>query len=591
MARPEARSEARSEGQSDHEHAALPAGGRARRPLKLGAFVYPRYDYRPLPHPDAQGRYSVVVVGAGMVGLTLAIDLARKGVRCVLIDDNDTVSAGSRSIAQARRTMEIWSRLGCAEPMQRKGISWSRGHTHHGNDTVLSFTVFPEGGSRFPSFTSLAQYYVEHFLVERTKELPGLDIRWLNRLTGLEMTADGVTLAIDTPDASYRIEADWVVAADGAKSTVRSALGLPFTGDRLQDKFVIADVRCDADFPFERNYWFDPPFYDGNTVLRVPQSDSIWRIDWQIDPAADVERELAPDLVQKRVERILDGRTDFEVEWVSTYTSEHRLMDNFRHGRVFFAGDAAHQFSPFGGGRGGNSGIQDADNLAWKLAAVVEGRAVESLLDSYDHERRPIAERNLADSRKSTEFITPKSHHSQAFHDAVLSLAKVAPFAKAYINTGRFAVWPVLETSPLSVADVDDFPALARPGTPVLDCPLATADGRPTWLTDQVGDDFVVVSYGLPADDVAGALQEISIPFPVRSVAIAAAGQAMTGRVLSDVEGAFARQYDAGKGTTYLFRPDQHVLGRWRTFDPQTIARAVSQALGYADGIEQETAR
>jgi 3-(3-hydroxy-phenyl)propionate hydroxylase len=572
---------------------------RGRRPLKLGNFVYPQYDYRPLADDEAQAvkRRPVVVVGAGMVGLTTAIDLARKGVRCVLIDDNDTVSAGSRSIAQARRTMEIWSRLGCAEPMREKGISWSRGHTHHRDDTVLSFTVFPEGGSRFPSFTSLAQYYVEHFLVERARTLDHLDIRWLNRLSGVRLNPDGVELTVETPDGTYRMQADWLVAADGAKSRVRSALGLAFEGDRLQDKFVIADVRCGADFPFERNYWFEPPFYDGNSVLRVPQSDSIWRIDWQIDPTADTDSELAPDLVRQRLERMLGEDTDFEIEWVSTYTSEHRLMDSFRHGRVFFAGDAAHQFSPFGGGRGGNSGIQDADNLAWKLAAVIQGRAAERLLDSYDAERRPIAERNLADSKKSTEFITPKSDHSWGFHDAVMNLAKVAPFAKSYVNTGRFAVWPVLENSPLSLPDSEGFADLARPGTPVLDCPLLSADGQPAWLADQIGDDFTVVTYGPTPAGGAALLSALSAAFPTRSISIGAAGASDEGHDFRDVDGAFARLYGAEPGTTYLFRPDQHVLARWRQFDSARIAVAVRRTLGLIGiglngiGLEQEKAR
>lgn len=557
---------------------------RSRRPLKLGDFTYPQYEYR-RPRGVASGqveRHPVVVVGGGLVGLTIAIDLAAKGVRCILLDDNDTVSAGSRSIAQARRTMEIWSRLGCAEPMRQKGISWSRGHTHHADRTVLSFTVFPEGGSRFPSFTSLAQYYVEHYLVERAALLPDLEIRWLNRVSDVKIVADGAELTVTTPGAIYRMQADWVVAADGAKSSVRSALGLTFPGDRLQDKFVIADVRCDIDLPFERNFWFDPPFYDGNTVLRVPQSDSIWRIDWQIDPKADVDRELAPEVVQKRLERIFDGRTDFKVEWVSTYTSEHRLMDNFRHGPVFFVGDAAHQFSPFGGGRGGNSGVQDADNLGWKLAAVVQGRATEALLDSYSAERRPMALGNLADSSKSTEFITPKSAHSQGLHDAVLSLSKVAPFAQRYVNTGRFAVWPVLEVSPLSIPDRDGFPALGRSGTPVLDCPLETPEGERTWLTDKVGDAFTLVVYGSQEGVVRGAEKVLSAIFPTRIVSLVPESAPAVAGTLRDLEGAFARQYGADAGTVYLFRPDQHVLARWRKLELAAVEGAMRSALGLA---------
>lgn len=558
-------------------------GHRSEGPVHLGNFIYPRYPYRrPIELDVPQtSRVPVVVVGGGMVGLTIAIDLARKGIRAVLLDDNDTVSAGSRSIAQARRTMEIWSRLGCAEPMREKGISWSRGHTHHGSDTIVSFTIFPEGGSRFPSITSLAQYYVEHFLVERAHQLPTLDMRWLNRLTSVREMPAGVELQVSTKDGDYKLEADWVVAADGAKSTVRSALGIPFHGDRLQDKYVIADVRVNLDLPFERNYWFEPPFYEGNTVLRVPQSDSIWRIDWQIDPAADGSVELAPDVVHSRLVSIFGGRSDFDVEWVSTYVSEHRLMEDFRHNRVFFVGDAAHQFSPFGGGRGGNSGVQDADNLAWKLAAVISGRANETLLDSYSAERRPIALRNLADSIQSTEFITPKSVHSLGLRDAVLNLAKVAPFAQRYVNTGRFAVWPVLETSPLSVAETSQFHEMARPGAPVLDCPLVDADGKSIWLTDVTGDDFTVLIYEPRYPDFGVVSSRLSVHFPTTVIAISA-NRSSAG--LKDATGEFARIYDAKPGTTYLLRPDQHVLARWREFDPREVERAIVRVLGKEEG-------
>lgn len=564
---------------------------RTGQPTTLGAFTYPKYPYvRPTELNSEHVRHvPVVVVGGGMVGLTLAIDLGRKGVPCILLDDNDTVSAGSRSIAQARRTMEIWSRLGCADPMSTKGVSWSRGHTHYGPDTILSFDVFPEGGSRYPSFTSLAQYYVEHYLVERGKSLESLDIRWLHRVESVKQTSSGVELSVDTPDGNYKLIADWVVAADGAKSTVRQALGLEFPGDRLQDKFVIADVSCRVDLPLERNYWFEPPFYEGNSVLRVPQSDSIWRIDWQIDVDTDVEKELAPETVHRRLEGIFGEGVDFQVEWASTYTSEHRLMDSFKHGRVLFVGDAAHQFSPFGGGRGGNSGIQDADNLGWKLAAVIAGEADPSLLDTYSAERRPIAVRNIADSSTSTEFITPKSSHSQALHDAVLALAKKAPFAKRYVNTGRFAVWPVLEESTLSVPDADHFAATGRPGTPVLDCPLFDSSGNEAWLTDQVGDDFVLVVYDqIDAFGAQGAVQPTKAPRPMRVLHVAPPGSPLREGSFEDATGAFARQYGAQSGTTYLFRPDQHVLARWRQPSLKAAEDAITRVLGTGTGGSHE---
>lgn len=558
---------------------------RPTRPGKVGEFDYPQYPYR-RPREFAAGRPArvpVVVVGGGLVGLTIAVDLARKGVRCVLLDDNDTVSAGSRSIAQARRTMEIWSRMGCAEPMRKKGISWSKGHTHVGDEAVLSFTVFPEGDSRFPSFTSLAQFYVEDYLVGRAQSLEHLDICWLNQVTDVKQSSDHVQLTVATPEGPYQLETDWVVAADGAKSTVRAKLGLDFPGDRLQDRFVIADVRLDVDFPQERNFWFNPSFYEGNTVLRVPQSDSIWRIDWQIDPHADASKELVPEVVHERIKRIFGGREDFTVEWVSTYTSEHRLMDSFRHQRVFFVGDASHQFSPFGGGRGGNSGVQDADNLAWKLAAVVQGRAEEGLLDSYSAERRPIAQRNLRDSSRSTEFINPKSAHSLGLRDAVLALSRKASFAKQYINTGRFAVWPVLEDSPLSIKDDGPFPPEGRPGTPVLDCSLEASDGSRQWLTDLIGDYFTLVVFDNAEADVRAIEQALSAIFPTRVVRIASTRISQTD-VLWDAQGKFASTYGVNAGSVVLFRPDQHVLFRSPTLELEQLKSHLRRTLHLEQG-------
>ena len=180
-------------------------------------------------------------------------------------------------------------------------------------------------------------------------------------------------LTVETPDGRYRLDADWVIAADGARSAVRDLLGLGFEGVTFEEKFLIADVCMAADFPTERRFWFDPPFHSGQSALMHRQPDNVWRIDLQLGPDADVAEEQRPERVLPRLKRALGDR-DFELEWVSIYRFNCRRLDRFVHGRVIFAGDSAHQVSPFGA-RGGNSGVQDAENLAWKLAAVLQGRA------------------------------------------------------------------------------------------------------------------------------------------------------------------------------------------------------------------------
>ena len=218
--------------------------------------------------------------------------------------------------------------------------------------------------------------------------------------------------AIDTPDGPYQLEADWLIAADGARSSARDLLGLNFAGVTFEDKFLIADIRMAADFPTERRFWFDPPFHSGQSALMHRQPDNVWRIDLQLGPDADVTAEQEPGRVTARLKRMLGDRS-FELEWISVYRFNCRRLDRFVHGRVVFVGDAAHQVSPFGA-RGANSGIQDAENLAWKLAAVIKGEAGAELIGSYEAERIQAADENIGHSTRSTDFIAPHSAAERA---------------------------------------------------------------------------------------------------------------------------------------------------------------------------------
>jgi 3-(3-hydroxy-phenyl)propionate hydroxylase len=376
----------------------------------------PRYAYAPfdvVTPPELSGRavparYPVVIVGAGPVGLALAIDLALHGVRSVLLDDNNVVSLGSRAICWSKRTLEIFDRLGIGERMVAKGVTWKVGRLFHRDREVWNFDLLPEEGHKMPAFINLQQYYVEQYLVERAMQFPELiDLRWKNRVTGVEPSADGVRVLVDTPDGPYRLAADWLVACDGARSPVRSMMGLDFAGRVFEERFLIADVEMKADFPPERHFWFEPPFHPGQSALLHKQPDDIYRIDLQLGWDADPDEEKKPENVIPRIEKVI-GHRDFELDWVSVYTFQCRRLDRFVHGRVVFAGDSAHIVSPFGA-RGGNGGIQDVDNLIWKLAMVVKGQAPESLIASYDEERVHGADENIRHSANATNFMTPKS--------------------------------------------------------------------------------------------------------------------------------------------------------------------------------------
>lgn len=400
-----------------------------------------RYDYRHHPDQDAAtpARHPVVVVGAGPVGLALAIDLAQRQVPVVLLDNDNKLSTGSRAICFAKRSLEIFDRLGCGERMAAKGVSWKLGRVFLQDAQIYEFDLLPEEGHQRPAFVNLQQYYVEGYLAERAAELPLLDIRWNHKVVGVEQHEDHALLTVETPDGSYRLQADWLAACDGSRSTVRQLIGQESKGRIFKDRFLIADVKMKVDFPAERWFWFDPHFHRHQSVLLHMQPDNVWRIDFQLGWEADPEAEKKPENIIPRVKALLAASpfrdAEFELEWASVYTFACLRMEAFRHGRVLFAGDSAHGVSPFGA-RGANSGVQDADNLAWKLAAVLRGEAPQALLDSYAREREYAADENIRNSTRATDFITPKSELSRLFRDAVLQLASRHPSPVRWSTAG-----------------------------------------------------------------------------------------------------------------------------------------------------------
>jgi 3-(3-hydroxy-phenyl)propionate hydroxylase len=532
-----------------------------------------RYEYRPFPYKTPgefagapARRRPVIVVGAGPVGLSLAIDLALHGVPVVVLDDNDRVSVGSRAICWSKRTLEIFDRLGVGERMVAKGVTWKVGRLFHRDREVYSFDLLPEPGHKMPAFINLQQYYVEEYLAARCADFPDLvELRWKNRVVAAEPGADGVSVTIETPDGRYGLEADWLVACDGVRSTVRRALGLDFAGRAFEERFLITDVEMKAEFPPERRFWFEPTFHAGQSALLHKQPDDIWRIDLQLGPDADPEEEKRPERVIPRI-RAMVGDRPFEIDWVSVYSFQCRRLERFVHGRVVFAGDAAHVVSPFGA-RGGNGGIQDVDNLAWKLARVIRGEAGPSLVESYDEERVRAADENILHSTRATNFMTPKSTTERVFRQAVLDLAADLPFARRLVNSGRLSLPCSLEGLALQTPSEGEGPA---PGLVCPDAPVAAADGAPSHLLDHLGGAFRLL--------VVGDLAVPSLPgLPV--VRVGPGG-------LSDSHGYVAARY--GPGAAFLVRPDQHVAARFAAPVPAAIAAALVRAGGgpaaFADG-------
>ncbi|PUE30141.1 FAD-dependent oxidoreductase [Limnohabitans sp. JirII-29] len=550
----------------------------------MGSYTYPKFAY--VPPTDLMTtppqRRPLVVIGAGPVGLAAAVDARLQGLEVLLFDEDDSVSVGSRAVCYAKRTLEILDRLGIGQPLCDKGVSWNIGRTFLQEDEVYQFNLVPEPGHKRPGMINLQQYYLEEALVARALEL-GVDIRWKCKAVGVTSEADHAVVRIESPEGEFSIEADWLVVADGARSPIRRMLGLDMEGQVFKDRFLIADVVMKADFPAERRLWFDPPFHRGQSVLLHKQADNVWRIDFQLGWDADPEEETKPERVVPRIQAMLGDERPFALEWVSIYTFQCRRMNKFKHQRLLFAGDAAHQVSPFGA-RGANSGLQDADGLMWKLALVIKGLAPESLLESYNDERVYAADENILNSTRSTDFITPKSPTSVLFRQAALELARHHPFARKLVNSGRLSVPSFITHSVLNTPDVDVFAGDMLPGAPMDDAPI-TCNGQSNWLLDQLGHRFQCLVY---VDEVAQLdaqtlrdLQRLAQDaVAVEPIVVSRQAGAVDGvTVLVDAQGLFAKRYDAQPGSAWLVRPDQHVVARWRGIHRDAIAAARDRAI------------
>jgi 3-(3-hydroxy-phenyl)propionate hydroxylase len=507
----------------------------------------------------------VVVVGAGPVGLSFAIDLAQRGHKVVLLDDADRIGEGSRAICFSKRSLEFWDRLGVGDRMVDKGVVWSVGKIFHGASQLYQFNLLPEPGHKRPAFINLQQFYAEAYLVDRVEELPDISLRWRNKVSALQQRNDRVVLTVDTPDGPYALHAAYVIACDGARSSLRQMVGAEFAGQVFEDQFLIADVKMTAAFPTERWFWFDPPFHAGRSALLHRQPDDIWRIDLQLSPDADAAVEKKPENVRSRIARML-GHDKFEFEWISLYKFQCRRMDRFMHGRVIFAGDSAHQVSPFGA-RGANSGLEDAENLAWKLDRILRKNSPESLLESYHIERSAAADENIRESTRSTDFMAPATRQEARLRKAVLALARDTEFGKRMVNGGRLSVPSVYDT-PLSTDDVDVWRGGPRPGASMPDAPMA-ARGARVFLTEafiRQGTQFTMLAFGNGA--------AVEAPDGVPAIRIGGEGG------LVDAEGLAAARYDAEPGTAYLLRPDGYVAARFRHPTRPALDAALVRASG-----------
>lgn len=528
-------------------------------------YPYKRSQDQDLEQPK---RHPIIIVGGGPVGLGLALDLGKRGVPCVLLDDHDGVGEGSRAICFAKRTLEICDRLGCGDAMVEKGVVWNLGRVFRQEEEVYTFNLLPEEGHKRPAFINLQQPYFEEFLVNeicrQQKNGAPIELRGCNRVTEIEQNRDHVALHVMTPEGAYGVEADYLVACDGANSPIRSMMGLGFEGRTFEDNFLIADIKTKAEMPTERRFWFDPIFNRDQTALLHKQPDDVWRLDFQLGWDIDSEEELKPENVSARVRGMIGDDVPFEHVWTSIYTFRCCSMENYRHGQVFFAGDSAHQVSPFGA-RGANGGMQDADNLSWKLAYVIKGDAPVSLLDSYHEERKFAAAENIRNSSRTADFLTPRNTAHALFRDAVLDLVEEYDFARPLVNSGRLSTPCTYDGLSLNGVDaLPNAPMRTRPGSPCCDAPL---------------DDGFLLNHlkgGLYLLLINTSKEAIELPEDMDLEIIEIEAGKGKNALLAE------RYLGDNTVAVYLVRPDQHIVARWASYDKNNIIAAMQTALGKA---------
>jgi 3-(3-hydroxy-phenyl)propionate hydroxylase len=485
---------------------------------------------------------AVVVAGGGPVGLVTALLLARAGVPSVVCEAAPRrLAAGSRSICLQRDVLDVLQRCGgVGRRVADAGVQWTTGRTYYREHEVLTIGFPEQPGAAFPPFTNLGQSEVERMLDERVAAEPLVQLRWGAEVVGLEQDGDGVSVALA---GGGQVRGPYCVAADGARSAVRALLGLPFDGQSYPDQFLIADVRAELPFGAQRRFFFDPPWNPGRQVLVHPQPGGVWRIDWQVPADFDLDAELAGGGLDGRVRRIV-GDAPYDLVWVSAYRFHQRRVPRMVVGRVLLAGDAAHLMSPFGA-RGLNSGIQDAENAAWKIAYLLAGWGGPALLPSYDVERGAAAARNLEVTGATMRFLVPQTPAERRRRESVLARSVHDPAARAEIDSGRLAEPHSYLDSPLTtpappeaLAAFPTAPGVARPPLPGVLCPDAVL-GDGSRLRPLFGPHLTVLAADLDVA-LAGQAQWPACTAPVRVVATDPTGLGAHGVALVRPDGHLA---------------------------------------------------
>ncbi|NIB40792.1 monooxygenase [Pseudomaricurvus alkylphenolicus] len=539
------------------------------------------YPYRVYPYQrqsftgDEPAR--VVIVGAGPIGMATALDLARFGVPSLIIESERQVSHGSRAICLTRRSMEILQMIGCHQPFMDKGLGWNLGRSFYRGKEVFQMQLPDSDENRFPPILNIQQQYIEQYLIEAIEANPLTRIQWGSSVTGIRQDQEVATLSIDTAEGDYDLAADWVIAADGGRSTIRKLMKLRMEGKAYSGNFVIADIQADIDLPTERRCYFDPEWNPGNNVLVHREPDGIWRLDFRLPDGETPEQALEKQVLTQRINSILQmigQRVKWSLDWATVYSASTKTLPDFVHDRVLFVGDAAHLL-PIFGVRGANTGFQDSNNLAWKLAAVIHGGSDKKLLYSYSSERVQAAREICDEGGKSTRFMTPPTAGYRRLRDAVLSLSLSQDFVKNLMHW-RTSRPHTYANSSLNATDDGGEAFTAGPAIGEVAHSHRLADND--FLLDYLQGALTLLVFATEAN---GPVFEMQSSFPLRRIVVNRNGSPVPGAdlVIRDRNDELSQAYGAEVGTVYLIRPDQHVCGRWKHVAAESLQAAINRAV------------
>jgi 2-polyprenyl-6-methoxyphenol hydroxylase-like FAD-dependent oxidoreductase len=536
----------------------------------------------------------VLVVGAGPVGLTLACELLRYGIPCRVIDQNEgpTPLSQSRALAIQARTMEALENVGAAEGILAQGRKVHGMSGYHRGERIIHLTFdFDALDTPYPFVITLRQGQTERILIDVLKSRGG-EVEWQTRLTTLQNDSSVRAMLSGTDGKQQTASARWLVGCDGARSTVRHALNLPFQGTEYEETFVLADVRVDWDQPDDEvAFVVSSESQIGAFPLPEP---GRWRL---VDPSGTVVSD-DPQHAAEHFQSLLNsngfpGAHVSDPVWFSTFRIHRRVADRFRVGNCMVAGDAAHIHSP-AGGQGMNTGIQEACNLAWKLGLVRAGTARDSekLLDSYEAERRPIALDVLRGTDLVTRAITLRNPLLEMLRNRVASFLSEFDFVKQRISVGISELGVNYRRSPIVAEDrpragmsLREFPG-PRAGDRVPDVRLdAAANGQAARLFDLLrgtrhhlllfddgrGSADVLENLGVIARHVRDRLGSRIEPRIVIGAASRPKTLSWDGPVVLDTDGALHHRFGADAPCLYLIRPDGYVGYRSASADADKL--------------------